>query len=100
MADLRQAFPTPRGGPRGVSPRLRYAGGAPATPEGTGKATRRAALRGFRGDKGGCPPRLRYAGDAPAAPGVVARRLWCMHTKARRAPSRKPRNAVVWVQFS
>ncbi len=30
---------------------------------------------------------------SPAAPGVVARRLWCTHTTARRAPSRKPRNA-------
>ncbi len=31
---------------------------------------------------------------------VVARRLWCTHPKARRAPSRKPRNVVVGVQFS
>ena len=45
------------------------------TPEGAGKATRRAVLRGPRGDYGGCPPGYGYAGDAPAAPGVVARRL-------------------------
>ncbi len=82
-----------------MSPRHRMPGGAPATPEGTGKATRRAALRGFRGDEGGVPP-AKYAGDAPAAPGVVARRVGGTHTKARRAPSRKPRNAVVWAQFS
>ena len=99
MAAHRKAFPTPRGATGGCPPDT-VCGGAPATPEGTGKATRRAALRGFRGDKGGVPPAIRYAGDAPAAPGVVARRLWCMHTKAQRAPSRKPRNAVVWVQFS
>ncbi len=63
MRGHRQAFPTPRGsgksdpkggvarlpgGQGGVPPRLRYAGDAPATPEGTGKATRRAAFRGFR----------------------------------------------------
>ncbi len=47
MTAHRQAFPTPRGAPGGVPP-TPYAGGAPATPEGTGKATRRAALRGFR----------------------------------------------------
>ncbi len=29
-----------------------------------------------------------------------SRLLWCMHTNARRAPSRKPRDALVWVQFS
>ncbi len=39
-------------------------------------------------------------GDAARLPDVVARRLWCTHTTARRAPSRKPRNAVVCVQFS
>ncbi len=39
-------------------------------------------------------------GGVARLPDVVARRLWCMHTKARRAPSRKPRNAVVGVQFS
>ncbi len=36
------------GGPPGGAPPTAYAGGAPATPEGTGKATRRAALRGVR----------------------------------------------------
>ncbi len=62
-------------------------------------AAHRQAFPTPRGATGGCPPGY-DAGDAPAAPDVVARRLWCMHTKARRAPSRKPRNAVVWVQFS
>ncbi len=47
MRGHRQAFPTPGGPPGGVPP-TPYAGGAPATPEGTGKATRRAALRGSR----------------------------------------------------
>ena len=63
-------------------------------------AAHRKAFPTPRGATGGCPPGYEYTGDAPAAPGVVARRLWCMHTKARRAPSRKPRNAVVGVQFS
>ncbi len=39
-------------------------------------------------------------GGVARLPDVVARRLWCTHTTARRAPSRRPRNAVVWVQFS
>ncbi len=39
-------------------------------------------------------------GGVSRLPDVVARRLWCTHTAARRAPSRKPRNAVVGVQFS
>ena len=74
MAGHRKAFPTPRGAtggrPRGGGgvPPTPYAGGAPATPEGTGKATRRAALRGFRGDKGGVPPAIRYAGGRPRGP--------------------------------
>ncbi len=48
MRGHRKAFPTPRGATGGCVPPTAYAGGAPATPEGTGKATRRAALRGFR----------------------------------------------------
>ncbi len=79
MRGNRQAFPTPRG---------------------DGKSDPKGGVARLPGGQGRVPPRLRYAGDAPAAPGVVARRLWCMHTTARRAPSRKPRNAVVWVQFS
>ena len=43
----RQAFLTPRGPPGGVPP-ISNAGGAPATPEGAGKATRRAAFRAPR----------------------------------------------------
>ena len=36
-------------------------------------------------------------GDLPRLPDVVARRLWCAYTKARHAPSRKPREAVLRV---
>ena len=32
-------------------------------------------------------------------PDIVARRLWWIDTTAQRAPSRKPRIAVVGVQF-
>ncbi len=66
MRGHRQAFPTPGGPPGGVPPTA-YAGGAPATPEGTGKATRRAALRGFRGDKGGVPAAT-VCGGRPRGP--------------------------------
>ncbi len=59
MRAHRQAFPTPRGGTGGVPP-TPYAGGAPATPEGAGNATRRAALRGPRTSS-------RAACDAPAS---------------------------------
>ncbi len=79
MAAHRKAFPTPRGAHRGVSPRQRIRG-APPRPPGDGKSD----------PKGGVARLL----------DVVARCLWCMYTKARRAPSRKPRNAVVWAQFS
>ena len=73
MAAHRIAFPTPRGATGGCPPDT-VCGGRPRGPRGDGKSD----------PKGG----------------VVARRLWCTHTKARRAPSRKPRNAVVGVQFS
>ena len=39
------------------------------------------------------------SGGVARLPDVVARRLWCDGTTARRAPSRKPRNTVVGVQF-
>ena len=79
MAAHRIAFPTPRGATGGCPPDT-VCGGRPRDPRGSGKS-----------DPKGGVARL---------PDVVARRLWCMYTKARRAPSRKPRNAVVWVHFS
>ena len=78
MAAHRQAFPTPRGATGGYPPDTVY-GGRPRDPRGDGKS-----------DPKGGVERL---------PDVVARRLWCSSIMARRAPSRKPRNAVVWVQF-
>ncbi len=38
-------------------------------------------------------------GGVVRLPDVVARRLWWVGTTAQCAPSRKPRNAVVGVQF-
>ncbi len=49
MAAHRQALPSPRGATGGGCPPDTICGGRPReTPEGTGKATRRAELRGFR----------------------------------------------------
>ncbi len=79
MGGHRNASPTPRGATGGGPPDT-VCGGRPRDPRGSGKS-----------DPKGGVARL---------PDVVARRLWCMPTKARRAPSRKPRNAVVGVQFS
>ena len=38
-------------------------------------------------------------GGVARLPDVVVRRLWWVDTMARRAPSQKPRNAVVGVQW-
>ncbi len=74
MRGHRLAFPTPRGATGGCPPDT-VCGGRPRDPRGDGKS-----------DPEGGVARL---------PDVVARRLWCTHTKARRAPSRKPRKTVV-----
>ncbi len=45
-----------------------YIGKPSRRPEGTGKATRRAAVRGPRGDKGGAPPAYGMRGTPPRPP--------------------------------
>ncbi len=79
MAAHRKAFPTPRGATGGCPPDS-VCGGRPRDPRGDGKS-----------DPKGGVVRL---------PDVVAGRVWGLRPTARRAPSRKPRNAVVWAQFS
>ena len=78
MLAHRQALPTPRGATGGCPPDI-VCGGRPRDPRGDGKS-----------DPEGGVARL---------PDVVARRLWWVGTTARRAPSRKPRSAVVGIQF-
>ena len=78
MRAHRQALPTPPGATGGCPPDSKC-GGRPRDPRGDGK-----------NDPEGGVARL---------PVVVAHHLWWIGTTARRAPSRKPCNAVVGVQI-
>ncbi len=76
MRGHRQAFPTPRGAAGGCPPDT-VCGGRPRDPRGDGKS-----------DPKGGVARL---------PDVVARRVWCTHTTARRALSTLYHNRMVRV---
>ncbi len=70
----------------------------PASPAGGEAQAMRGHRKAFPTPRGG--GKSDPKGGVARLPDVVARRLLCTHTMARRAPSRKPRNAVVGVQFS
>ena len=62
-------------------------------------AAHRQAFPTPRGATGGCPPDT-VCGGRPRGPRRRRAPLVAHDTTARRTPSRKPRNAVVWAHFS